>query len=89
LVCKRLIGFLSLDCLSINYPGAALCICIHPIATTGLLITPGKYWAVYNACTHHAFFTKNSMVTLLFKIESKANNLSGLEEGKMPYKRVL
>jgi len=29
------------------------------------------------------------MVTLLFKIESKANNLSGLEEGKMPYKRVL
>jgi hypothetical protein len=29
------------------------------------------------------------MVTLLFKIESKANNLSGLEEGKMSYGRVL
>jgi hypothetical protein len=89
LVCKRLIGFLPLDRLSINHPGAALCIRIHFIATTGLLITPGKHWTVYNPCTHHAFFTKNSMVILFYKVELKTNHLSGLEDGQMPYGRVL
>jgi hypothetical protein len=29
------------------------------------------------------------MVTLLFRIESKTNHLSGLEEGKMSYGQIL